>query len=106
MNIRSIKTVDGTNFVDYKLNVDGIKIYDGNYIVEFTYLPDDVTIDGSIDFYSNLNCSILSQMVVSEYLFMKGFVNEAYVWDKKFKENIKGILKPKRVVQMPCKRWE
>ena len=64
-----------------------------------------LSIDDDIDFFNNINVYVLAEGVVSEYLFLKGDFEESYVWDDKFKNSLKSILRVKRRIVTPAKGW-
>ena len=104
VEIKDVKDAYGNN-VQFKILSDGIHILDGNYVVSFSYLPEELKIDDSIDYYQKLNTLMFSYGVAGEYLFLKGNVEEAYLWDKRFKDLLFALARPKRNINMPSERW-
>ena len=104
VEIKDIKDSFG-NDVKYKILSDGIHILDGNYVVSFSYLPEEVAISDDINYYQRLNTLMFSYGVAGEYLFLKGNVEEAYIWDKRFKDLLFVLSRPKRNINMPSERW-
>ena len=58
-----------------------------------------------INYYTKMNVSLFALGVVAEYLFIKGDIEEAYTWDKKFKQSLMGVLRFKRSLVLPKRRW-
>lgn len=106
-NIIEIKTIKNNEgyVVDYKINYDGIHIDNGNYIIEYSYFPTEVTIDSNIDYYTKLNDLTFAMGVVGEYLFLKGSIDEGAIWDKRFKQSLFNCVRPRRSIVMPKRRW-
>ena len=94
------------NKLKFKVLPEGLMLdYSGMVDVEFSYFPDRVNIDDEINYYLKLNEMIFSLGVVSEYLYLKGAVDDAYIWDKKFKNSMFNLLRPKKNIVMPSRRW-
>lgn len=94
------------NKLKFKVLPEGLKVdYSGNVVIEFSYFPDKVNIDDDIDYYLKMNEMIFSLGVVSEYLYLKGAVDDACMWDKKFKNSMFNLLRPKKNIVLPSRRW-
>ncbi len=106
-NIVEIKNVyDDNNFkIPFKVLSDGVHINYSKVKIEYSYLPDPVNLESDINYYLKLNSLLFAQGVVGEYLFLKGNIDEAYSWDKRFKDTLFAMSKPKRNINMPSKRW-
>lgn len=106
-NIVEIKTIKDLlgNAYEFSVLSDGIHVPDGDYVITYTYLPDMLKIDDSINYYQKLNSILFSYGVAGEYLFLKGNVEEAYIWDKRFKDLLFSLSRPKRNINMPSERW-
>ena len=89
----------------FKVMSDGIHTGNGSLIVIYSYLPGDVTLNDNIDYYTKISEILFSYGVVSEYLFLSGDINDAYLWDKKFKDELFALSRPRRNINMPSKRW-
>jgi len=92
--------------IDFDLTSTGIFVTKGNISIEFSYFPNNLTIDDSIDYYTKVNTLTMSLGVAGEYLFLKGAVDDAYMWDKRFKSNLFSLLRPKRNIRIPARRWQ
>lgn len=90
---------------DYKCLSNGIIIADGEYEVDFSTFPEVVGLDSEIDYYLRLNDFIFSELVVSEYYFLNGYNDEANIWSEKFNEQIQSLLRVKKSVSIPERRW-
>lgn len=106
-NIVDIKKVTDqeNNDIDYKVLSDGIHSDYKSLIVYYTYIPDDLTISDSVDYYLKLSEITFAYGVVSEYLFLVGDLEEASIWDEKFKNILFAISRPRRNIVMPSKGW-
>lgn len=106
LEIKSIKKIDNVTEVQYSIKSDGVHVDDGNYIVEYSYFPNELILAGNIDYYTKINWCIFVQGVVAEYLFLKGDIENAHLWDKKFKFSLRGALRHRKGVFLPKRRWE
>lgn len=104
VDIKYVLDTDG-NKINYSAMSDGINLNDGTYKIVYSYLPKEVEIDDEITYYRKISEALFSYGVVAEFLFLKGDLNEAYIWDKKFKEELFALSRPRKNINMPCKRW-
>ena len=77
----------------------------GDYFVEYSYFPNKVSINDDIDYYLKLNELTFAMGVVGEYYYLKGAIDDACMWDKRFKSSMFNLLRPKRSVSIPARRW-
>ena len=105
IEIKNIESQNGTK-VSFKIFPEGVKLEKfGMCKIEYTYFPDKVTIDDEINHYLKLNEITFSMGVAGEYLYIKGSLDDAYMWDKRFKSALFNLLRPKRNIVLPSKRW-
>lgn len=104
IEIKCVTNSDGSP-IEYKLYNNGLYVSANNINIKFSYFPKEVTIDDAIDCYMRLNDYVFAQGVVSEYLFLKGDFEESYIWDKRFKNSLNSIMRPKRSIITPAKEW-
>lgn len=105
VEIRNVYNLNGDS-VSFKVMPDGLFVDSGEYKIEYSYFPDRVDINSKINHYLKLNEITFAMGVVGEYLFIKGAVDDAYMWDKRFKNSMFNLLRPKRNLIMPARRWE
>ncbi len=105
LNIKSVKTTGGLR-IDYLLGSDGIHILPGNYVIKFSYLPRIVDRNDDINFCQKIGLDVFAYGVVSEYLFLKGDIQNASVWGDKFKDLLWAMFRTRKSINIPCKRWE
>lgn len=105
-SIIEIKKVFINNkLVDFKVLPEGVKVPRGNIEILYTYFPVSVDLEDEINYYTKINELVFAQGVVGEYLFLKGAIDDAYMWDKKFKQSLINLLRPKRKCMLPARRW-
>lgn len=106
IEIKSVKDINGCE-IKYLINSTGI-IFDniGSVVkIAYSYFPNSVTINDDIDYYLKMNSLLFAEGVVSQYLFLKGDTENACAWDKRFKNSLFVLLRPKKNIVMPSKRW-
>lgn len=105
IDIKSIESGSGRK-LSYKVMPDGLKInHAGECCIVYTYFPDKVSLDDDINYYLKLNEITFAMGVASEYLYIKGVIDDAYMWDKRFKTSLFNLLRPRRSISMPARRW-
>lgn len=105
IEIKSITSKrDGDN-VSFTIKSDGVHVDSGEYVINFSYFPVELSFDDEINYYTKMNVNLFAMGVVSEYLFLKGDIEEAHAWDKKFKQSLMGVLRFKRSLVLPKRRW-
>lgn len=105
-SIIQIKKVLKNNLpIKFKVHSDGIEVDNGKYEVVYSFFPDSVYLKDEIDYFPQLNELLLAYAVVAEYLFLKGQIDDAYVWDKRFKALMLSIQRPTRNITLPKRRW-
>ena len=105
IEIKNVVSSSGRK-LNFKTMPEGIKLdYIGSCDIEFSYFPEKLIIDDEIDYYLKLNEITFAMGVVGEFLYIKGVIDDAYKWDKRFKNNLFNLLRPKRSIVMPARRW-
>lgn len=106
IDIKSVKTSGGENVVFHILST-GVKVDNvGRFEFTYSYFPSEVTIDSDINYYLKINELTFALGVVGEFLFLRGDIEEAAIWDKRFKQNLFNLVRPRRDVVMPKRGWE
>lgn len=100
------KVCSDTNIVQkFTLLSDGVHTAEGNCKVYYSYLPNEVGISDNIDYYLKLSEVTFAFGVACEYLFLIGDVDEASIWDKRFKDALFAISRPRHNISLPVERW-
>ncbi len=122
--------INSTGKVDYKnlssnaicdiLNVEhcgksvNFKTYPGYLLapngllnITFSYLPKQILnpLDVVNDYPLKLNDRVFSYGVASEYYFICGLYDDATVWDNRFKNSLKNVLRPKHEIKIKNRLW-
>lgn len=91
--------------VDFRVMADGVHVPSGEWKVVYSYLPNEVVENDEINYYTKIGSLLFAYGVASEYLFLIGDIDNAYYWDKRFKDELFSLSRPKRCINMPSKRW-
>ncbi len=92
--------------VRYKLYPTSIETSTGNVNLEYSYMPDSVTIDDDIESFSGkLTKRIIAYGVASEYCLISGLYDEASLWEKRFKDALLIASRKKSDVTVKARRW-
>lgn len=91
--------------IRFRVHSDSIEVEKGQCEIVFSYFPPSVKLSDNFSYFPTLNELLFSYAVVSEYLFLKGQIDDAYMWDKRFKASLLSIQRPCRNIILPKKRW-
>jgi hypothetical protein len=92
--------------VSYRLYPNYIKIENGTYLLEYSYLPDEVAVEGQLELFSNkISERMLAYAVASEYALINGLFDEATTWKKRFEDAMRVATNKKSAVTLPTRRW-
>ena len=105
IDVRKVQDKSGAK-LDFKVMPGGV-ILDENCLCEIEYscFPAPVNFDDEINYYTKINKYIFAMGVVAEYLYLKGNIDDAYSWDKRFKNYMLNLKRPRRNIIMPSRRW-
>lgn len=104
VEIKSVRDY-GNNDIDYQKLKNGIVIVGDSARILYSYLPKEFLLEDDLTEFSNMNAIVFSQGVVSEYLFLKGDLQESYSWDEKFKNSLESLKRVKRNINLPVREW-
>lgn len=104
VDIKYVLDSDGKK-MKFHVWADGVHMPIGNWDVVYSYLPSELGEDDNVNYYTKINSTLFAYGIVAEYLFLIGDIESAYSWDKRFKEELFALSRPRRCVDMPSKRW-
>jgi hypothetical protein len=105
ISVLKLANKDGKN-VKYKVYPTAIKIENGTYDLEYSYLPNEVELTDSIEeFGGKLTERIIAYGVASEYTLISGLFDEAELWKKRFLDSLIVATGKKSEIKMPARRW-
>ncbi len=105
-DVISITTITGAD-VNYTTKGNTIYIAPGTYEVTYSFFPAKLTpAISTITYYPRkVSARAFAYGVASEYLFVKGNIDDAEVWNERFRQAMIACTRPtgKRVIKAP--RW-
>lgn len=105
INVLSLKNLDGEN-KKFKIYPNAIKVENGTYQIEYSYLPSEVSLGNEVEAFSGrISERILAYGVASEYSFISGLFEEASMWKKRFEDAVLIASRKKSPLRMPTRRW-
>lgn len=104
VEINSVADLNG-NKLYFKTYPQSLTTLRGSIIVSFSYLPDKVKIDDALDYYKGrLDERVIAYGICAEYAVIKGLLNDAAYFDKKYKDGLLSTRKKKNI-SIPPRRW-
>ncbi|PKK95973.1 MAG: hypothetical protein CVV59_00870 [Tenericutes bacterium HGW-Tenericutes-4] len=105
MQVLSLKNMDEQN-VKYILFPNYIKVPNGTYLLDYSYIPSVVTVEDNLETFSNkVSERVVSYAVASEYALINGLFDEATTWKKRFEDAIKVVATKKSLIKLPTRGW-
>ena len=104
VNIISVKNSDGVD-LEYTLSPDRIMTGKGTIRVTYTFTPNTKTIDDVCDFSLEVSARLMSYGISAEYSLATGALEEAALWDKKYKDAIALLYKREKGGRITSRRW-
>lgn len=75
-------------------------------IITYSYLPEEVSLNQSFEFFDNkLTERIIAYGVAMEYMFLNSLSDEAAVWENRFLNSLESAIRKKHNVSLPKRRW-
>lgn len=109
-NIISVKNTKN-EVLKYTLKPSGIVTNKCDIVIKYAFFPKDVTINDNITtFPIGVSERIFVYGVVSEYMFVKGNIDEYNVWQNKFETEIENVKNNAKKIchsaNLKRRRWE
>lgn len=89
--------------VKFKIFPTYILVFANEARVRYSYKPNKATIDGDIEI--NLSERIYAYGVAREYYLRQGLTDEAYIYENRFKDSLKIVLRKKTKTILSRRRW-
>ncbi len=91
--------------IPFRISSNGIEIESGRVQIVYSYFPAEVNYNDDVANFAGLTERVLAYGVASEYLFIKGNFDDAAIWDDRFKNALRALVRTKHEVVMPKRRW-
>jgi len=82
-----------------------IELPDGEYTVEYTYLPLRLGLEDPLPFGHKIGARILALGTACEYCIVNSMLEEAAMWDKRYRDAITAAAQPKSEARLARRRW-
>jgi len=95
----------GGSNVRYERQADRIILPPGTYEIEYTFLPEALRIENRQPFSHKIGARILALGTVCEYCIISSMLDEAAMWDKRYRDAVVAASMPRREVRLPRRRF-
>ena len=92
--ILSVKNQFGHD-AEFKLFPEYLKVFGGEYTVEYEYAPENYGLNDSAGFKKDVTAALLGYGVAAEYCVTQGRFEEAILWRKRYTAGVERIALPK-----------
>lgn len=92
--ILSVKNRFGHD-AEFRLFPEYLKVFGGEYTVEYEYAPVNYGLNDSADFKKSVTAALLGYGVAAEYCVTQGRFEEAILWRKRYTAGVERIAFPK-----------
>lgn len=89
----------------YKAYPSYIAADDGEYEIEYSYLPEEQSFEGTLECDVRVNKDVVALGAISEYALMVGEYEKGNIYDEKYKEALKNISVSNREIRMKRRAW-
>lgn len=93
------------NSVPFQLFQSYVKTQPGEVCVTYTYAPAKKILGEKSDFSAHVSARLIACGMAAEYTMATGLFEEAAVWDKKYKENIRAAYRLQKCERIRSRRW-
>ncbi len=94
------------NKVAFREFYDRIMIADGEYEIEYSYLPENVGIDDELPFKKNSPSErVIAYGIACEYSIISGMAEEASIFEQRFTDALSIVTKVKKEQKIKRRRW-
>ena len=92
--ILSVKNQFGHD-AEFRLYPEYLKVFGGEYTVEYEYAPANYGLNDSVGFKSEITAALLGYGVAAEYCVTQGRFEEAILWRKRYTAGVERVALPK-----------
>lgn len=103
--ILKVKNVYGDR-IPFRITDNGIECDKGNVSITYSYFPKEYGFDDVIDvFKTKITERVFAFGVCSEYLYILGNSDDASIFEDRFKNAMRNIVRKQNEIVMPKRRW-
>lgn len=78
---------------------------DGDYTVEYRYLPETVTADGDCEVDPSVCSKTVALAACAEYCMINGMYEQSEGFAERFRQDMRALTRPVRTVGIKARRW-
>jgi len=83
-----------------------IELPNGEYDIEYTYMPARLGLDDPLPFGDKIGARILALGTACEYCIINSMLDEAAMWDKRYRDAVMAAAQPKGEIRVARRRWK
>lgn len=104
VNVYEVKNKFGFS-VPFKNFSNYIEVEGGVKSVIYSFLPENMGSEDTVEFYNGLSARILAYGVASEFLLVRGISEDAEIWEERFKESLFILSRKRGEHRLPKRSW-
>ncbi|MCI8728570.1 MAG: hypothetical protein HFK07_01945 [Clostridia bacterium] len=89
----------------FKAYPSSLSAEDGEYEIEYSYMPKEQSLDGTLECDFRINKDVVALGAISEYALMVGEYEKGNVYDEKYKEALKNIAVSAKEIRIKRRAW-
>lgn len=101
--IYKVKKVVGCE--KYQVVNDKLFAENGNYEIVYSYFPEKLDFDDTLEYFENLSQFAIYYGICSEFLMILGDFSQSEIWESKFENAMEMAKTDLKVVNVKHKRW-
>lgn len=78
---------------------------EGEFCVEYSFLPPPYNLEDNIDYTSRISDRTVAYGIACEYCLVSGSVDEAVLWDKRYRDSLHNAEIKKNEMRVKMRRW-
>ena len=92
--------------VKFKLFPNRIELPNGEYLVEYSYIPDSLTLDDQMySFYGKVPDRVFAYGIAMEYSLLSSLFDEMEIWQTRFRDALKIAVTKHGEKRLPKRGW-
>lgn len=91
--------------LQFRLFPDFVEVAGKAKTVVYSYLPDELSFDSTVEMLCGLSARVYAYGVASEYLLIDGVSEDAEIWEERFKQSLFVLSRKRGEHVLPKRRW-
>lgn len=89
----------------FRLFPNHVEIYGNAKSVVYSFMPDELSLNSTLDLPCGLTERVIAYGVTSEYLLIDGLGDDAEIWENRYKESLFILSRKRGEHILPRRRW-